>query len=1392
MADLASLVIKVDSRDIKKAQDALKGLGFEAKRVDGGVSTMGRGFRQGARDAGMLGSAAGAAAINLRTLGAAAAAAAVVAGARGFISMADDVSMLSARINLLSKSTTAYQDVQADLLRVANSSQTSLSAVGQLYSRLITPITKLGGSSKEALGIVESLSSALLMSGASAEESASVIRQFSQAMGKGKLNGDEFISIAENAPIVLRAMEDQLNKTTAEIYEMAEAGELTAGLVGNTMLKGIETFTAGAAAMPQTVAGAMTRLKNEFTVAADEINKSGGITGGLAEVINLVSRIVPIVKDGVIAGIKQFQGFLERNKDTVSAIKDAFSITAQVVGMVGSAVFGVLGMVVKVATESGLIKTIFNAIAGAVQIAANGMTILGAAVIKAGDFVIEKLGNPLQDIIQLLEKAARAVGLNGIADALAGADKAFDKSRSTAVAWADSVSAKVRAGNFNVLGFSLATDKAAEAVKKATPDFVKLGEGAAGAGKAGAAELKKMQKAADEAAAAIERTLQSQQDAINKSVLGESGAARADFGASGASGDQQATFAQSQEMLDVLAMVDTAWADIDAKQKAATESAAKYIDDFLAADFGSNLAAGFDKAGQSLGAFVGSFEKLMESQDAYDKARLAAGDDAEKIAKIEAKNQANQIGAYADITGAAKGFFKEGSKGYKALQTAEQVFRAFQLAKTIQTTLAQVTGYGQVAAAAAASAPVQIAANQAVGASAAATAVATQGTGDPYTAFPRIAAMIALMAGIGFAVGGSGKKGPGFTDNNGTGTVLGDSGAQSKSIKNSIEALESAASLENRISSAMLASLKNIEANISGLASLIVRGDVGGGLAANVNTGFKMDGIGKTLNFLANPLPFLDFLGLGKALGKVLGGLFGSKSKITGQGLTAVSQTLGDIMQNGFDLLEFVAIQTKKKSFGITSSTKNSIRTGLADPELTRQFGLIFSDFGNAIVAAADPLGFSTEAIAKRLESFVVDIGKINLKGLKGDEIQEKLEAVFGAQADKMAEFAFPMLTEFQKVGEGLFETVVRVASGIEQADTLLTRLGLTAVNYTTLLNAQGDIATEIIRQSVLLTDRTKGIAGGFAEIVANFQGTGEEITDLVLQLRDMQDAIRATGKAGEYLTTFMIAGAGGADRLTDGLDAFFDFLSPAEQAAELTRRVSNEFSRIGQIVPQSVQGFRELIAGIDISTESGQKLYGQVIALAPAFSDLQDNMQTAAESTNSLVSSLRDLADETRRQSAATAPVQNLSALRAQFEAASNRAGLGDSAAAAALPDIGKLLLQSSRDYSASSTAYLSDLALITAGATRAADVQARGMGFSPESGFTGQVMGGTAPTPTETPASNEVAALRQEMNANMYSLAKYAQRTADLLERWSDGDRMNVRIDNEATDPALVRTVA
>src|SRR3546814_16823292 len=49
-----------------------------------------------------------------------------------------------------------------------------------------------------------------------------------------------------------------------------------------------------------------------------------------------------------------------------------------------------------------------------------------------------------------------------------------------------------------------------------------------------------------------------------------------------------------------------------------------------------------------------------------------------------ARSLTSQIGLYGDMTHAAQGFFKEGSSGYKALETAEKAFRAVEFELSVR------------------------------------------------------------------------------------------------------------------------------------------------------------------------------------------------------------------------------------------------------------------------------------------------------------------------------------------------------------------------------------------------------------------------------------------------------------------------------------------------------------------------------------------------------------------------------------------------------------------------------------------------------------------------------------------------------------------------------------
>ena len=297
--------------------------------------------------------------------------------------------------------------------------------------------------------------------------------------------------------------------------------------------------------------------------------------------------------------------------------------------------------------------------------------------------------------------------------------------------------------------------------------------------------------------------------------------------------------------------------------------------------------------------------------------------------------------------------------------------------------------------------------------------------------------------------------------------MFGDSEAQPASIANSIDLLSENSDLMLPLTSAMLRSLKNIESSIGGVTNLILRGDLGGDFSNLEFDGMLTGVIGtannlfvKFTNGLEKVLTFglFDKLGIGglgtSIVSSIVGGLFGKTSqKVTASGLYADDQTLGSILENGINLKQYADVKTTKKSW-FSSSSSTSTKYAEADEELQNQFTLIFSGLYDSILSATDILGADLSAVQTNLENAVISIGKINLKGLSGgEEIQEKLEAVFGAAADDLAKQAFGGLEDFQSVGEGYYETLVKVASAVEEAAYYTDRLNVTAINYNDIIN---------------------------------------------------------------------------------------------------------------------------------------------------------------------------------------------------------------------------------------------------------------------------------------------------------------------------------------------------
>lgn len=85
---------------------------------------------------------------------------------------------------------------------------------------------EFGYSSTEVLQITEAISTGLKLSGANAQESSSVITQFSQALAQGVLRGEEFNAVNESGDRVIRALAAGMGVARKDLKGMADQGNL--------------------------------------------------------------------------------------------------------------------------------------------------------------------------------------------------------------------------------------------------------------------------------------------------------------------------------------------------------------------------------------------------------------------------------------------------------------------------------------------------------------------------------------------------------------------------------------------------------------------------------------------------------------------------------------------------------------------------------------------------------------------------------------------------------------------------------------------------------------------------------------------------------------------------------------------------------------------------------------------------------------------------------------------------------------------------------------------------------------------------------------------------------------------------------------------------------------
>lgn len=195
---------------------------------------------------------------------------------------ADDMRLLAARVEVAAGSMQLGAEAMKALQEISTRTQSSIAANVDVFARLNQSMIQMGGTQADTLQLTELLGKAIKISGASAQESTAAMLQFGQALGSGKLAGDELRSLMETAPYLMRQLADGIGVPVGALKKLGEEGKLTSDVVVKALGKAADKIDQDFQKFPQTIASAMTVVEDAAKRASEKFDDMTGTSAVLA------------------------------------------------------------------------------------------------------------------------------------------------------------------------------------------------------------------------------------------------------------------------------------------------------------------------------------------------------------------------------------------------------------------------------------------------------------------------------------------------------------------------------------------------------------------------------------------------------------------------------------------------------------------------------------------------------------------------------------------------------------------------------------------------------------------------------------------------------------------------------------------------------------------------------------------------------------------------------------------------------------------------------------------------------------------------------------------------------------------------------------------------------
>lgn len=335
----------------------------------------------------------------------------------------------------------------------------------------------------------------------------------------------------------------------------------------------------------------------------------------------------------------------------------------------------------------------------------------------------------------------------------------------------------------------------------------------------------------------------------------------------------------------------------------------------------------------------------------------------------------------------------------------------------------------------------------------------------------------------------------------------------------------------------------------------------------------------------------------GSLLDAVLPGLgailsAGARSKQVDEGIRIIGGQIQDVIDN--TVIEGFASFEVRKNFLDDYDRKDRFVT-LGD-EINTQFGQIFSGIVDTVVEGVGVLGVSRDQVMTALDDFLVETQMVSLEGLDAAAQEAAIQSVFSKIFDQVSKEVIgdtlPFLNELADGGEGLGETLTRVTTQFLSVKEAAVSLGFGFIGTT----------ENLIRASDSLIERVGGLEA-FSSAVLSFEK---------------------------------------------------NFLSTEDQLINQSRRLNDALSAIGEELPETRQGFADLVTGLRHVADVDEEALAILLQLGPEAASYYSLLEQSLEDTGSAIDDVVDIVGrlEDAVASAATGVDSALSGLKASIAA--------------------------------------------------------------------------------------------------------------------------------------------